>query len=286
LFACHLLAELPRFHTTYNEVVAAYRRANKIRSPGRPVPDLVSDGEWLETPFWGSHLSQPRRGRLFARLTPAGVELRAGDHLFPSFPPTNRDPDEAARVWRRLQSDGFSIRSRALTNTLFARLFLADLFVHGIGGGKYDELTDEIIRRFYGIEPPHYLVLTATRLLPLPTAPVSDTDCRRLSRELRDVHYNPQRHLPDDSARELAAEKAAWIKRQPRDKHERRERFEKLRELTEQLREPLRRREDELRIELANCRKQLETNSVLRRRDYAFVLYPEGLLREFCTKFL
>ena len=60
------------------------------------------------------------------------------------------------------------VRSRALTNTLFARLFLSDLFIHGIGGGKYDELTDDLIRRFYGIEPPEFLILSATRLLPLP----------------------------------------------------------------------------------------------------------------------
>jgi hypothetical protein len=286
LFACHLLAELPRFHATYNEVVAAYRRANKIRSPGRPVPDLGADGDWLETPFWGSHPSRPRRGRLFARLTPAGIEMRVGEQRWPLLPRPDFDPDEATRGWRRMQSDGFSVRSRALTNTLFARLFLADLFVHGIGGGKYDELTDEIIRRFYGVEPPDYLVLSATRLLPLPAAPASDMDCRRLAHELRDVHYNPQRHLPDDASRDLIAEKAAWIARQPRDKHERRERFEKLRELTERLREPLLRREDELRDELAACRTQLAANAVLLRRDYSFVLYPEEILREFCTKFL
>ena len=70
------------------------------------------------------------------------------------------------------ERQGQKVRSRALTNTLFARLFLADLFVHGIGGGKYDELTDDIIRRFYGCEPPAFLVLSATRLLPLPAVPV------------------------------------------------------------------------------------------------------------------
>src|SRR5262249_7797468 len=47
-FACQLVAELPRFHATYNEVLAAYRSAQGIRSPGRPVPDLGADGDWLE----------------------------------------------------------------------------------------------------------------------------------------------------------------------------------------------------------------------------------------------
>jgi hypothetical protein len=286
-FACHLLTDLPRFHTIYNEVVAAYRRAHGLRSRSHPVPDLGVKGAWLETPFWGSQAAQAQRGRLYARRTSSGIELRAGTQNWPSLPSIERDQTAAVHEWQRLEVGGFLVRSRALTNTLFARLFLADLFIHGIGGGKYDELTDEIMRRFYDIEPPQYLVFSATRLLPLPTAPVSVEDCDRLARAVRDVHYNPQRHLPDASSYQaLIAEKQAWIERQPADKRERRERFEKLRELTEKLREPLLRREMEMRDELKSCEQLLETNAVLQRRDYAFVLYPEVMLREFCTQFL
>ena len=39
----------------------------------------------------------------------------------------------------------------------FSRFMLGDLFIHGIGGAKYDELGDEIARRFFGIEPPGFL---------------------------------------------------------------------------------------------------------------------------------
>jgi hypothetical protein len=286
-FASHLVAELPRFHALYNEVVAVYRRAHGIRSRSHPVPDLGADGAWLETPFWGSICTQAQRGRLYARRTSGGVELRVGTQTWPSLPSIDRDPAEAVRAWRRLEPDGFCVRSRALTNTLFARLFLADLFVHGIGGGKYDELTDEIMRRFYDIEPPDYLVLSGTRLLPLPLAPASITDCQRLARAVRDVYWNPQRHLAHESAwQQLLAEKQVWIEREPKSKQERRERFETLRAITAKLREPLLRRESELQTELATCQRQVEVNAVLRRRDYAFVLYPEALLREFCTQFV
>ena len=40
-----------------------------------------------------------------------------------------------------LQTRGIKLRSRALTTTMFVRLFLADAFLHGIGGAKYDEVT-------------------------------------------------------------------------------------------------------------------------------------------------
>ena len=42
---------------------------------------------------------------------------------------------------------------------------LSDLFIHGIGGAKYDELTDQIICRFFGFEPPGFVALSATQRL-------------------------------------------------------------------------------------------------------------------------
>jgi hypothetical protein len=289
-FAAHLLGDLRRFHGVYNDCVHAYRVAHGIRSRNHPVPDLVHDDGWFETPFWGWRTGQTRRGRLFARPCSDRIELRAGAEPWPALAadPAGHSP-RTVRAWLTLESQGFKVRSRALTNTLYARLFLADLFVHGIGGGKYDALTDEIIRRFYGIEPPAFLVLSATRLLPLPAAPVRPEDRRQLTRRVRDLEWNPQRHLDLSNLvalRPVLDEKQAWIQQQPADAAGRRRRFEVLRSLTARLREPLLLRERQAREELARLDKQLEANAVLRRRDYAFCLYPEDMLREFCTQFL
>ena len=48
---------------------------------------------------------------------------------------------------------------------MYARLVLSDLFLHGIGGAKYDQLTDLIIARFFGLQPPGFVTLSATVLL-------------------------------------------------------------------------------------------------------------------------
>ena len=200
----------------------------------------------------------------------------------------------AVSAWQDLHAHGFKVRSRALTTTLYARLFLGDLFIHGIGGGKYDELTDELMRRFYQCEPPEYLVLSATRWLPLPRAAATPDDCRRLQHDLRDVHYNPQRHLDEVADRrdagsagvELARRKQQWIARQPATRAERRERFHMLRSLTDELRRPLQPREEQLRQQLLLCQRQLRANAVLQRRDYSFCLFPADVLRSFCSQFL
>lgn len=279
-FVCHLLGELPRFHAIYNACVHDYRKRHGIRSRNHPVPDLVQEGNWLEAPFWAWRSGQQRRGRLLVRRGESDLELRAGAERWPTVPCQ-------PKAWRMLERTGYKVRSRALTNTLFARWFVADLFLHGLGGGKYDELTDSIARQFYGIEPPTFAVLSATLRLPLPTHPDTPADCRRLAGELRDLQWNPQRQAMDDVRfQDLADLKATWIARQTATSAERRERYRTLRAATEQMRALLDGREDELRQRLARCERAVRATAVLRRRDYAFCLYPTEQLRSFCSSFL
>ncbi|MHB1423377.1 MAG: hypothetical protein ACYC3I_09340 [Gemmataceae bacterium] len=298
-FACHIFVHLPHFHALYNAIVADYRRRHGIRDRQHPVPDLAVEGDWLEAPFWVWRAGAARRERLFVRPGSDRFDLRAGTHCSFSREPKARvfalprgsQPNEATvNAWQQLETQGLKIRSRALTTTLYARLFLADLFVHGIGGGKYDELTDELMRRFHGCEPPEYIVFSATRWLPLPRPAATEDGRRHLLHDLRDLHYNPQRHLDGIESNEplsdLVRSKQEWIARQPASPAERRERFRRLRALTEELRRPLRPREVQLRQQLLLCEQQLRTNAVLQRRDYSFCLFPENVLRSFCTQFL
>ncbi len=283
-FACQLLQNLPRFHAIYNACVQEYRVAHGIRSRNHPVPDLAALGDWLESPFWAWRAGATRRGRLLARQLGERLELRAGEQDLAALP---RDADAALAIWQNLEHSGWKVRPRALTNTLFARLFLCDLFIHGIGGGKYDELTDEIMRRYYGIKPPRYLVLSATLLLPFPAYPAMPDECRELAHELRDLHWNPQRHINLDGPQaKLALQKQAWIHQEPADRRGRRERFQVLRELTDYLRGYTAPEEQTLRDRVDRCRREVNANQILQRRDYAFCLYPEELLRGFLTAFL
>ncbi len=287
-FAGDLLTNLPRLHAAYNESVHDYRRRYGLRSTSHPVPDLAAEGDWLEAPFWAWRAGQGRRGRLMARLTPQTIDLRVGEEDWPSLP---RRPEALARALLDLGRRGLKVRSRALTNTLYARLFLCDLFIHGIGGGKYDEVTDALIRRYYGIEPPAYLVLSATLLLPLPHYAARPDDCRRLRHEARDLFYNPQRHLDDGAlsrpeVAELLARRQALVREAPADRRGRRERFRQIRAVSELLRASVEGELEAARRGAAECDAEVRANAILRRRDYPFVLYPEEALRPFCEQFL
>jgi hypothetical protein len=286
-FACHVLENLPRFVDVYNGVVQAYRRAYGIRSRHHPVPDLAREGEWLEAPFWAWRAGRKRRERLFARRSQLGYELRAGSETWATLRDTSR-PKDLIQQYQALTASGYKVRTRALTTTLFARLFLGDIFLHGLGGGKYDELTDEIMRRFYNMEPPAFLVLTGTLLLPLPRPPVSEDDRRRWHSLERDLWWNPQRHLNDAApvARELSEEKRRWIQRPAISSKESRQRFETLRQLTGQLRPFVRDQEEQARLALEHAAHNLRIMRSRGRRDYAFCLYPEEDLRSFCAQLL
>ncbi len=283
-FVADLLADLPRFHAAHNDCLRDYRRAHGLRSRNHPVPELARDGDWLEAPFWGWRAGRGQRGRLLVRPTGTGFDLRAGDEEWPAVGP---GPGDLAA----LEGEGLKVRPRALMNTLFARLFVADLFVHGIGGGKYDALTDAIVRRFYAAEPPAYLVLSGTLLLPFPAYATGPQDVRRLARLARDLHYNPQRYLGpspavDPLTAELLARRQESVADRPEDAADKKRRWRTLQSLTEQLRPAVEGRRRLALRQLERARKQLEGNAVLRRRDYAFCLHPAEELRRFCTRFL
>jgi hypothetical protein len=286
VFALDLLDRLPVFHSHYNEVVREYRRTSGIRSRNHPVPDLGRDRDWLEAPFWAWRRGQDRRQRLFVRPDAGTIALRVGPKIWPALPGTQTNSQVRLESWQALQANGYKIRPRALSNTLFARMFLADLFVHGIGGGTYDALTDAVMRRVYGLKPPGFLVLSATLLLPFPRYPCTAEEDRHLTHALRDLAWNPQRHLPKhpgEEIRMLAQEKNLLIDQTGGDG---RQRYHRLRELTGRLRALLAAQEETLMQQVSLCHQQVEANQILGRRDYAFCFYPEGLLHDFCCRFL
>lgn len=291
-FACHLLENLPSFGQIYNRSVDEYRRRQGIRSRSHPVPNLAVEGDWWEAPLWFWTSSEPRRSRLFVRQTVDRLELRAGQVLLPSLPRDRAGANtKTVRAYQELAAHGLKVRSRALVTTLYCRLFLADFFLHGIGGGKYDELTDDLIRQWYGVEPPGFGILTATLLLPFRRYPSTPEDQRAAARRLRDLRFNPQRYLPQNGATDpdLAhslAEREQWVKRIPAAAADKKQRFLALRRLNSQLASHLSAVEKEWRSEWQRRGDEVQANAVLDRRDYPFCFYPEATLRSFYAQFL
>jgi hypothetical protein len=91
-----------------------------------------------------------------------------------------------------------------------------------LGGAKYDLVTDEIIREFFKVEPPHFLVASCTLHLNFKSSPsTSDSKISALKKKIRDLEFNPQRYIDElpltkkgrNQIRKLAEEKTELIKK-------------------------------------------------------------------------
>jgi hypothetical protein len=292
-FVAHLLLRLPELNSVYNESVAEYRNEHRLRNRMQPVPDLDRVDDWYEAPFWIWKKGDHERGRLFARRLETTLELRGEEGVVAQIPLTNGGSlDQAVSILGELPKQGFRLRTRALTTTLFARILLADLFVHGIGGAKYDEMTDQICRRMFGLEPPQFLTVSSTLLLPMggPFG-LTQSDLHTARHQLRDLNFNPDRHLQDfAAASDLIREKDQILLAA----NSSRESGQYRGRLTSEQHQRIERIRQELNFHAATiktnydvARRQIEgqlfANRLINDREYSFLLYPERYLREFLT---
>lgn len=298
-FSIQLLSELPRFQEAYNSQLDRYRIVHRIRSHAHPVPSLAQVDDWLEAPWWVYRQSAPHRQPLWVRVFDDQLILsdRAG---WQTTIEGRLDCDNASSQWLELLADGICIRPRALLTTMYLRLIVSDLFLHGIGGGKYDQLTDAIVRDFFGIEPTPMAVATATLHLPLGNIfppetghEIADLESRRSMEQDRlwRLKYHAEQMLPDSGSphsvpsedekfgepsaeqQQLAARKAELLSDIP----PRGEKWRWHREMT-----TINRRLSELANELAReTRERLKSiaseerqQRILQSRETSFCLFP------------
>jgi hypothetical protein len=284
---------LPRLWAVYNDSLAEYRRNHRLRSASHPVPNLAADDGWLEAPFWVWRRDDPRRRALFALQS--GGELRLSDRAgFELRLPLAADAeaDAAAEILHSLPAQGVKLRTRALTTTLWARLALGDLFIHGLGGAKYDQLCDALIERFFGLEPPAFLAISATLYLPVERPAVSEDERRQLEQRLRALWFGPERFIEIDQVPaadrprvlELLASKQESIAR-PAEGPIARQRFLEIRRSSEALRPWV--ADEVLRVtrQRQEVQQRQQAARILGSREYLFCFYSwkkmETLLLEF-----
>ena len=279
-FASHLLVQLPRLWDIYNTALAEYRRVNRVRSRSHPVPDLARDGPWLEAPFWLWTADAPRRRRLFVRRRGATLELTDRERCQLSLTLAADAPaDDAVEQLRVMATRGLRLRPRALITTMYLRLLLADLFLHGIGGAKYDQLTDLIIERFFGFEPPRFATLSATALLfPDGTRELS-AELQRSRQVLRELRYSPERYAPATAeAQQLVAEKRQWLEQLP-PRGQRLVRHHGIQRVNLALQPLVAEQVADLSRRCAWLSDELRRQAALASREFAFCLFSEAQLR-------
>jgi hypothetical protein len=117
-------------------------------------------GPEAATAYAAALASDPRAARPLARGELPAWRLVPGEPFGRREPVRVGDPPPTAPV---------RLAPRAFLLTAIARLVLGDLFIHGTGGGRYERVTEEWIRRWLGIRLAPMAVASATLRLPLAT---------------------------------------------------------------------------------------------------------------------
>ncbi len=278
LFVAELALSAELFSADYNAELSEYRAVNKLRSAAQPFPDLAREDGRFELPLW--LLGPGVRETVWAEPLPSsGARLHAGDRELAEL---SADGREAAAA---LAEAGHLIAPKALALTLFLRLFACDFMIHGVGGGRYDRVTDGVCRRYFGVEPPAFAVASTTMYLPLGAHVVTEDEVSAAKERLNRLEHNPDALLGEvdfDSEDErqralaLAAEKTALVAAIAAPDADKKVLGLRIREVNTSLAEMLAPVREELANELASLEGQLAASEILTDRTYPFCFWaPE-----------
>ena len=279
--SCHfskLVAEIVErgheFVQVHNQVLDEYRHLHRIRSSAHPVPALAIDGDWLELPFWCWSQTRPRRSPLWVRFETEFARLSNRDDVEIEIP-IERLADSLSELETQ---QGICIRPRALITTMYSRLVLSDVFLHGIGGAKYDQLTDSIIAEFFQVEAPEYFTISSTHFLPIDFEAKSQADVAQAAKKIRDHEFHPEYFLDGDDpdSQELIERKNRWLSQIP-PKGEKKDWHREMDSINAAIRSKLNMDLGQLKASLAETRKAVRRTNVLRSREFSFCLFPESI---------
>ncbi len=212
------------------------------------------------------------------------IDLRiAGENEILITLPLGPDREACCAVerLRDLPAQFVRLRTRALTTTLFSRFLLSDLFIHGIGGSKYDELGDVIARRFFGIEPPPFLTVSLTLWLGLPIDTVVP-DPAEFQLRLRSLRHNPDRQLHEpypDELRILIEKKQELIAAPVSTHRERQSRCLAIRACNEAMQPWVRALKANVLEQWSKASLRHQSNRAAKSRGFAFVVHSADRLK-------
>lgn len=275
-FVVDIAANAQRFSDAYNTELARYRELSKVRSAAQPFPDLAYEEGRYELPLW--QLSDAGRSTVWVQPGGNGrVALTAADgEVLCELP---AQTDEAVRA---LMQVGVTVAPKALALTLFVRMFACDLFIHGIGGGRYDRVTDGVIRAYYGVEPPAFVVASMTMYLPLGAHAVSAQEVSAAKERLNRLEHNPDVLLDEvefdspaerDGAVRLAAEKGELVAKISLPDADRKALGLRIKQVNAELAQVLAPMKLMLERDLARLESQHAASEVLTDRTYPFCFW-------------
>lgn len=288
-FVITLMLDAKTLTCEYNNGVKARIRGNSIHSRAslRPL-EIDNDEDLMELPFWLVSMDG-QRSSLWIRqrkhdnilIGTATVELGIIDS---SCTCSKRD-----QLKKLLRLKNYRLRPKAVSLTLFIRLFLSDWFVHGVGGTNYAPITDHLIKKIYKIKPPEYGVATCTVTMSAADRDIHiDSNVSRLRHKLHHAKYNPEAYM-DESTRQQESiasiinkkkELIAVANNRSSLPSDRKAAWHSILKINKELSIHVKESNNNLKKKIAEIQRLQQSQKVYRNREYFFGLFPEEILKK------
>lgn len=286
-FFLHILYNARQFAEIHNEKLNDYRNIHAISSKANPVPDLEIHDTLVELPFWIWEKGGTRN-KCYARYDAGSIIVTNGNQMEWALK-KDEEPQKIISRLRSLESQPshtIKLRPRAITLTMFSRLFLSDVFIHGTGGSRYDVITNGIMKDFLHINPPKYITTTTTLFLPVKTQDIDAKTFPALQKELNDMRTNPERHASGKTRQhplflKMVEEKRALIERmRGSDKEKRSQLFHQIKELNASMFKQITNELGNGQKKLAAIKEKMACNEVVKCREYPMGIFPFNALHD------
>jgi hypothetical protein len=265
LFASDIIENCEDFHRIYNACLDKYRAEHRIRTNVNPFPNLEHRTETnIELPFW-LITSDGQRHPMCVNCRDKSI---LADHK-EVLNGLSKDLGPSAL-------EDYEIRPKALLLTMFMRMFVGSIFIHGVGGGNYDQVTDAVIREYYDCKPPTYIVATRTEFLPIGGDQDIDERIRQAKGELRNMRFNPDEYVEENNS--LAVEKKAILSK-AKNKTTKDE-YRRLKEIRQILVEDIKGFIEDKEKEIGLLEQERSRLERVRRRDFPYFFYSMETLME------
>ena len=252
----------------YNQAAAAHPEAG--------ITPLGVEPDRVELPLWLLRPEQPRT-RVYADLADSTPLLTdAAGNPLPCPPRDNTAPEPPDTPEAPI------LAPRALLLTAVVRTHIADLFIHGRGGGTYDRVMEAWLHTWHRPAPRPMAVVSADVFLDFNVPLASAHDLARAIWWLHHLPHNIDRHAdaatldPDLVSRKHAA---LAVLRDSEDPHTKAAAFAKLHKLNAQLATTHANLIDSAKANLAATKRALQNHQITTHRDWPAWCHPPEVLK-------
>ncbi|MEM9416496.1 MAG: hypothetical protein AAGA29_13620 [Planctomycetota bacterium] len=264
------LSRLASFEAMVGRMVSDARRCvaeyNKAvaRVPKAGVAPLLVERDRVELPLWVIGIDGSL-GRVFADLADSTPILTRED----STPIDSVATDGAMHL---------PLAPKALALTAYMRSTVCDLFIHGTGGGLYEQITERWWRGWAGEKLAPLTVVSADVTLDLEVPVATSAELEKTVWLRHHLPHNVDRFAEDPATLDpaLLAEKRAILAGDPadHDSSAKRETGRRLRTINRALADAHTELLTDAAAAVARARQGLANARIANRRDWCFQLYP------------